>query len=508
MSSAKPPPSQMDRINHFSESKLARTWPTKIMLLSALAIMALTVLDGLYEGYQQLQIEIQHRREMAENTLDSINPSLASAVFNDDLAAVQELLVHLTSFPNILYASVRNDSGIAVAERGDKSDPDHHILMAKSLNWTVDDEHVEAGEIIVIVDAEVSLHYLLNTVVRKSLAILLGVVIVLMGITAAYHRLTMRLRDLSLATYRISEGYTEQKLPYLSQTDEIGDIAHSIQRLYRNAENLYDLQDRLVRNMTMKSQEIISAKRDVTTLNRTNNLFLASVSQEIRSPLTAIRGAVTLCKNGMAGSIQEQTLSLLKIAEENCLRLEDLIQEVMDIYELQSGSLELDLREVDLTSVIQRVAARWEPKARKKLQRINFDTFMDIPNVKADSIRLEQVLDTIIGNAVRYCGNGSNIQVTLSHTEDSVRISIADDGPGIPMKLRPTLFHIISEEKESQSHSNTHGRGVGLGLAKGIMLNMFGDISYESMSAENVRDSTLDSGTTFFIDIPIYSNPD
>ncbi|OZG74675.1 hypothetical protein BTA51_06745 [Hahella sp. CCB-MM4] len=506
MSSAKPPLSKMDKSSTLIENKLARTWPSRIMIIATLFMILVTTLDAVFEGYQQLQVEVQHRREMANNTLDAINPSVASAVFNDDLPTVNHLLDHLMSFPNILYASIRNDAGIAVAEKGDNSAADRHIQLAKGLNWVVDDEQVEAGEITVIVDADVSLPHILNLMLRKSLLMLSGLLIIALGITAAYHRLTMRLRDLSLATLRICDGHTEQKIPYQSEADEVGDIARAIHKLYRNAENLYDLQDRLVRNMTQKSQEIISAKRDVTTLNRTNNLFLASVSQEIRSPLTAIRGAVTLCKNGMAGAIQEQTLSLLRIAEENCLRLEDLIQEVMDVYELQSGSLELELREVDLKSVIQRVAARWDPRARRKLQRINFDAFLDIPNVLADSIRLEQVLDIVIGNAVYYCGNGCNIQVTLSHTEEQVRISIADDGPGIPMRLRPSLFHIISEEKESQTRMQ--GRGVGLGLAKGIMTTMQGDISYESMSAENIKDSTLNSGTTFFIDLPIYKRED
>ncbi len=502
MSSAKPPLSQMDKSSNLIESKLARTWPTRIIVMAVLFMILVTTADAVFESYQQLQVEIQHRRELANNTLDAINPSVASAVFNDDLPTVLYLLDHLVSFPNILYASIRNEAGIAVAEKGDNSDSEQHIQLAKSLKWVVDDEQVEAGEITVIVDADVSLHHILNLVLRKSLLMLSGLLIVMLSITAAYHRLTMRLRMLSLATLRICEGHTEQRIPYQSEPDEVGDVARAVQSLYRNATNLYDLQDRLVRNMTQKSQEIISAKRDVTTLNRTNNLFLASVSQEIRSPLTAIRGAVTLCKNGMAGAIQEQTLSLLKIAEENCLRLEDLIQEVMDVYELQSGSLEMDLREVDLKSVIQRVAARWDPRARRKLQRINFDAFLDTPNVVADSIRLEQVLDIVIGNAVYYCGNGCNIQVTLSHTEEQVRITIADDGPGIPMKLRPTLFHIISEEKEAQTRMQ--GRGVGLGLAKGIMTTMHGDISYESMSSENIQDSTLNSGTTFFIDVPIY----
>ncbi len=489
--------------NENTEPPLIRTWPKGIFLLTVVGLSLLLMIDALMDAFRDNAIENEHHRYIANVILEAGRPAVAAAMAENDVAEVNRLLDHLATIPELRYVSARNSVGAAVAERGSRPvDDDSHIELSKLLKWNIAGEEIEVGELLIIMESITTRHFLNAMIGRKILLLLLVIAASLYGIASAHHRVCTRLRELCNAALRRAMGHEEQKIPYQHLPDEVGDIARAVEKLCLNSRSLYDLQERLVHNMTLKSQEVINVRQSVNQLSRTSNLFLASVSQEIRAPLTAIRGAVSLCKNGMAGSVQEQTLGLLHIAEENCRRLESLVQEVMDIYELQSGTLVVEQREVELSSLIQREISRWEPQAKKKHQRISFDTFATSPNVLADSLRLEQVLDIVINNAVRYSGANAEIQISLDTSGEMVRIIIADNGPGIPLKLRPYLFDILGEEKEAQCRM--HGRGIGLGLAKGIVSVMHGEFSYESMSQDYLKDSTLESGTTFFIDLPMF----
>ena len=490
------------------QPQLARTWPTGIFLLTAAALTLLLLIDTVIDGYRDNYIENEHQRHLANITLEASRPAISAAMAEDQPEVINRLLDHLATLPGVVYVGARNAAGMAVAERGQKSghDNENRIQLSKLLKWDIAGEEIEIGELLIIMDSLPDRHSLETLVGRKLLLLVLLIAVSLYATASAHHRLTIRLRELCRAALRRGSGVEEQKIPYQRLPDEVGDMSRAVEKLCQNSRSLFNLQEQLVRNMTVKSQEVLNVRQSVHQLSRTSNLFLASVSQEIRAPLTAIRGAVSLCKNGMAGAVQEQTLGLLRIAEENCRRLESLVQEVMDIYELQSGTLVVDQREVELSSLIQRVISRWEPQAHKKQQRINFDTFASSPNVLADSLRLEQVLDIVINNAVRYAGSNAEIQISLSSYNNMVRINITDNGPGIPISLRPYLFDILGEEKEAQCR--LHGRGIGLGLARGIIEVMHGEFSYESMSQEFLKDSTLESGTTFYIDLPAYANSD
>jgi len=490
--------------------QLSRTWPKGIFLITAVVLTLLLLIDTVMDRYRDTHIENEHRRHLANITLEASRPAISAAMAEDQTEVVNRLLDHLSTIPGVVYISARNAMGIALAERGNKGEQDNgndnRIQLSKLLKWEIAGEETEIGELLIIMDSPPSSHNLESLMRRKILLLVLMIAVSLFAIASAHQRLTIRLRELCRAALRRASGIDEQKNPYQGLPDEVGDISRAVVKLCQNSRMLFDLQEQLVHNMTIKSQEALHVRQSVNQLSRTSNLFLASVSQEIRAPLTAIRGAVSLCKNGMAGAVQEQTLGLLRIAEENCQRLERLVQEVMDIYELQSGTLVVEQREVELSSLIQRVISHWEPQAHKKQQHINFDAFAISPSVLADSQRLEQVLDIVINNAVRYAGAGAEILISLSSHRNMVRINISDNGPGIPVSLRPYLFDIIGEEKEAQCR--LHGRGIGLGLARGIIGIMRGEFSYESMSQEFLKDSTLESGTTFYIDLPAYMGAD
>ncbi len=115
--------------------------------------------------------------------------------------------------------------------------------------------------------------------------------------------------------------------------------------------------------------------------------------------------------------------------------------------------------------------------------------------VDVDSLRLTQVMSNLLSNSCKFAPAGSSVDVTIQRSDDTVRICVADHGPGIPESFRDVIFEKFSQVDSSDSRSNA-GTGLGLAISKELVERMGGMIGYES--TENV-------GTTFFVDLPIAS---
>lgn len=194
--------------------------------------------------------------------------------------------------------------------------------------------------------------------------------------------------------------------------------------------------------------------------NRLKEEFLSGISHQLLTPITAIRAAVDILQtSGIDGS--EPGATLLSNISRNTLRLQTLVRELLDLAQLRSGTVRLDLRKVDLRTIMEETVASIRPLAEEKAQALTVDCPPSPCPVRADRGRLEQVAMNLLSNACKFTPRQGSIQVALHGDGDAYVVSVADTGPGIARAEQERIF----ERFYSRSRGREQRAGTGLGLA-------------------------------------------
>lgn len=223
------------------------------------------------------------------------------------------------------------------------------------------------------------------------------------------------------------------------------------------------------------------------------NEFISTVSHELRTPLTSIRGALGLINSGICGPLPEKMSGLLTIATNNTERLLMLINDILDIEKIESGSLRFDFKRIDLADLIEKAIADCSSYAVEHQIRYEFHAGDSPLLAHADPDRLVQVINNLLSNAAKFSPTNGQVEVTLSQHHGFARVSVHDQGPGIPEDFLPRLFDKFSQVDGSDKR-HTGGTGLGLSIAKAIVEKHNGKISVETSEP---------SGTTFHVDLPL-----
>ncbi len=236
--------------------------------------------------------------------------------------------------------------------------------------------------------------------------------------------------------------------------------------------------------------------KDITErkkVERMKNEFISTVSHELRTPLTSIRGALGLINSGICGPLPEKMNNLLTIATNNTERLLLLINDILDIEKIESGHLRFDFQRIALAGLIEKVISDCSSYAAEHKIDFEFSTDDTALLVHADPDRLIQVINNLLSNAAKFSPENGKVVVTLNQHHGFARISVHDQGPGIPREFLPRLFDKFSQVDGSDKR-NTGGTGLGLSIAKAIVEKHQGKISV---------DTSEQSGTTFHVDLPL-----
>ena len=236
--------------------------------------------------------------------------------------------------------------------------------------------------------------------------------------------------------------------------------------------------------------------KDITErkkIERMKNEFISTVSHELRTPLTSIRGALGLINSGICGPLPEKMGSLLTIATNNTERLLLLINDILDVEKIESGNLRFDFKRTELASLIEKAISDCSSYAVEHKIDYEFHIKDKALPVHADPDRLIQVINNLLSNAAKFSPENGRVEVTLSQHHGFARISIHDQGPGIPQDFLPRLFDKFSQVDGSDKR-NTGGTGLGLSISKAIIEKHHGKISVETSEH---------SGTTFHVDLPL-----
>jgi len=239
--------------------------------------------------------------------------------------------------------------------------------------------------------------------------------------------------------------------------------------------------DLWVRGEKIRKQAMESEVKDV---------FFSSVVHELQTPLAAAKAQAQLALHQLGEDRAENgTTRALRVISRQIDRLNRLVGDLLDMNRLESGQLDLNPAEFDLTGLVEEVRSRMQPGGDRHPIRVRAPQRLSI---YADRGRIEQALANLLSNAIRYSPDGGPIEVAIEPTGDAVEISIKDSGLGVPREHQQAIF-----ERFGRAHGPSFG-GLGLGLAitKGIVEQHGGSIRVDSSGKPG-------EGSTFVVRLPV-----
>lgn len=230
---------------------------------------------------------------------------------------------------------------------------------------------------------------------------------------------------------------------------------------------------------------------DRKAIDRMKSEFISIASHEMRTPLTSIHGVVKLLTAGCLGELSDQGKVMAEMAMRNSDRLVNLINDVLDLERMESGSDEITKTSCDSSKLIQQAIDTVSSMAKESQIVMKTNPVSIIFN--GDGNRLTQTLTNLLSNAIKFSDNGSEVVVSSQLQEDQVLFSIKDKGRGIPADKLQTIFERFQQVDASSSRKKG-GTGLGLAICRHIVRQHGGKIWV---------DSTYGEGSTFYFIIPL-----
>lgn len=228
--------------------------------------------------------------------------------------------------------------------------------------------------------------------------------------------------------------------------------------------------------------------------NREKIDFIHTVSHELRTPLTSVSGALALLdREADLSSAHQQLISL---ARRNAKRLEQLVNEVLDIARLDASRMSFNLQPLALAPLLEQAVENNASLARSMKVTVQLHRPADTEAlyVEADEQRLLQILDNLLSNAIKFSNPGQQVDLSATLASGRVTLSVRDEGIGIPAHFQARLFKRFARADHSDTRRNQGGTGLGLSIAREMARQMGGDIRFESVEGE---------GSCFMLDLPV-----
>jgi signal transduction histidine kinase len=279
----------------------------------------------------------------------------------------------------------------------------------------------------------------------------------LLGTAIIARRMTRRLRRLSIAAADVAAGAFRKPLT-VSSHDEIGALTQSF-----NA---------------MGSQ--------LRRVEETRQEFFASISHEFRSPLTSIRSAAELLREGVPGPLTHKQQRLMDIISTSSGRLLLLVNEILEISRLHAGAMALDRQSLDLAKVVDRAVEELYPRAADAGVSLEFERLGTSFPFYGDSQRLHQMVVNLGANAIRFTGPGGRVVVRVIDAGPEFELQVEDTGVGIPADALPHIF-----DAYRQAHRARGGTGLGLAIVRAVVDAHGGRVTVESQEGKGSRFTVL-----------------
>ena len=278
--------------------------------------------------------------------------------------------------------------------------------------------------------------------------------------------------------------------PDLRDIDDVTRFNESIDQSLTNALRGYAVQVDRDREALLAREH--ASRSEAEAANRAKDVFLATLSHEMRTPLNAIVGWLSLLRHEHAepNDFQEG----LRVIERNTEAQVQLIDDLLDVSRIISGKLRVDIRPCELSDVINVGVNAIRPAAEARGITLNVRLDPSASSASCDSVRIQQVVWNLVSNAVKFTPKGGRVDVTLSRERSSFQIQVSDNGQGISPELLPYVFDRF-RQSDSSMRRRFAGLGLGLSIVKYIVEAHGGTVEADSPGEGK--------GSTFTVRLPI-----
>ena len=224
-------------------------------------------------------------------------------------------------------------------------------------------------------------------------------------------------------------------------------------------------------------------------MERLKDELVSTVSHELRTPLTSIAASLGLLSGAAHMDLPATAKRLIMIAQSNSERLVRLINDILDIEKIESGNALLDLKRVEVTTLVEQTIEANRALADSFGVRLRLEQ-SGAHEVCADPDRLVQVVTNLLSNAIKFSPRAAEVVVSVDAHNDMVRISVRDHGAGLPESFRP---HVFEKFAQADAARQKGGTGLGLSIVKQIVLQLGGEVDFVDAPG---------GGTIFYVELP------
>lgn len=280
----------------------------------------------------------------------------------------------------------------------------------------------------------------------------------------------------------------------MKELSEILDIGQEMIGLRKNGKE-FEMELALSAISSEADEAYVGVIRDISDRKHNDKLkneFIATVSHELRTPLTSISASLAIIESGSLGTLPDKVNSLIKIAKQNSLRLQNLINNLLDMDRLLTGQIEFEYKNIDSVNLIQKCIKDSQYSAEKHNVTFQIISAEENCNIYADEERTQQVINHLLSNAAKFSHPYSTVDLSISKKNDFVKIVVTDYGPGIAPDFKTNIFKIFTQADSSSSRQKD-GSGLSLTISKELVEKMGGKIGFTS---------NLGQGSSFYIELP------
>jgi signal transduction histidine kinase len=266
----------------------------------------------------------------------------------------------------------------------------------------------------------------------------------------------------------------------------------------KEEEMMQHLAEEAERRMAERIKALEQERAQFEEMDRMKSEFVATMSHELRTPLTAIHGYSDLLLHQAVGPLTEEQLRFLETIKNTAQRMSALVNDMLDISRIEGARVRLSLESVSVEEHLNRVTESVVRQAEARDLSLRLDVNPDLPAVRADPARLDQILYNLVSNAIKYTAQGGKITLSAGVYDEEVQVSVRDTGIGISREDQERVFERFFQVDQPGVWGQP-GTGLGLTIARSLVEMHGGRIWVESEP---------DKGSTFFFTLPIATSED
>jgi len=240
------------------------------------------------------------------------------------------------------------------------------------------------------------------------------------------------------------------------------------------------------------TRELRRVNHRLRELDKTKDEFISMASHQLRTPLTAVKGYLSMVLEGDTGAVKKNQKDMLQKAFDGSQKMVYLIADMLNVSRLQTGKFVIENTATNLADLVQGEVSQLEETAASKQLKLTYKKPDKFPTLNLDETKVRQVVMNFLDNALYYTPSGGSVTVDLTASEEEVRFSVSDTGLGVPAEVQHHLFSKFYRADNARK-MRPDGTGLGLFMAKKVIAAQGGAIIFKS---------TEGKGSTFGFSFP------